>query len=385
MRIRISKFYALTTLIILAAAGLISGCTQDAGLVAGSASPPPTGTQAENCATPDAGEGTESSAPEICNIPGLTPLPTGGEQPLPPGPEPAATAAGTATTAVPEVPTPTSTSVQPTATHTPEIPQFEPVVFAVIGDYGRAGDPAADVAALVKSRAPDLVLTTGDNNYPAGDWATIDANVGQYYHEFIYPYQGSYGEGAAENRFFPTLGNHDWDTAAAGPYLDYFTLPGNERYYDFVWGPVHFFAIDSDSREPDGVSSNSIQADWLREGLAAAEEPWKVVYMHHPAYSSAVHGSIVWMQWPFAEWGADAVLAGHDHVYERLEVDGLTYIISGLGGFGPYNFNTPLPGSLVRFNDDYGALFVEATQDAITFQFVTRAGEVVDTFSLTGG
>jgi hypothetical protein len=312
-------------------------------------------------------------------------MPTGGEQTLPPGPEPASTEAGTAVTAAPELPTPTPTAVQPTATQAPEIPQVEPVVFAVIGDYGRAGDPAADVAALVKSRAPDLVLTTGDNNYPAGDWATIDANVGQYYHEFIHPYQGSYGEGAVENRFFPTLGNHDWDTAAAGPYLDYFTLPGNERYYDFVWGPVHFFAIDSDSREPDGVSSSSIQADWLREGLAAAEEPWKVVYMHHPAYSSAVHGSIAWMQWPFAEWGADAVLAGHDHVYERLEVDGLTYLISGLGGFGPYNFNTPLPGSLVRFNDDYGALFVEAMQDAITFQFVTRAGEVVDTFSLTEG
>jgi hypothetical protein len=254
----------------------------------------------------------------------------------------------------------------------------------VFGDYGRVGDPAADVAALVKSKSPDLVLTTGDNNYPAGDWATIDENIGQYYHEFIYPYQGEYGEGAAENRFFPSLGNHDWDTAAAAPYLEYFTLPGNERYYDFVWGPVHFFAIDSDSREPDGVSTDSIQAAWLRDGLAAAEEPWKVVYMHHPAYSSATHGSVTWMQWPFAEWGADVVLAGHDHVYERFEVGGLTYITTGLGGYGPYNFNSPLPGSLVRYNDDFGALFVEATQDRMTFQFVTRAGEVVDTFTLTG-
>jgi hypothetical protein len=65
------------------------------------------------------------------------------------------------------------------------------------------------------------------------------------------------------NQFFPTLGNHDWYTPGAQPYLDYFHLPGNERYYDFVWGPVHFFAIDSDENEPDGVNQSSVQAKWL--------------------------------------------------------------------------------------------------------------------------
>jgi hypothetical protein len=270
---------------------------------------------------------------------------------------------------------------EPTATEAG--PAYEPVTFAVFGDYGRAAQPEADVAALVKSRVPDIVLTTGDNNYPAGLRATIDQNIGQYYHEFIHPYQGTYGEGPAENRFFPTLGNHDWDTGGVQPYLDYFELPGNERYYDFVRGPVHFFAIDSDSREPDGVSSSSVQAQWLQEGLAAAEEPWKIVYMHHPAYTSAPRGPVTWMQWPFAEWGATAVLAGHDHVYERLEIGGMTYVTTGLGGFGPYNFADPLPGSQVRFNSDYGALFAEATAEQITFQFITRAGEVVDTFTIT--
>src|SRR4051812_29681044 len=142
--------------------------------------------------------------------------------------------------------------------------QTSSVRFAVIGDYGLAGPAEADVAALVKSWSPEFIVTTGDNNYDKGGAATIDANVGQYYHDFIYPYLGAYGNGADRNRFFPILGNHDWYTAGALPYLNYFTLPGNERYYDMVWGPVHVFALDSDQHEPDGVTPNSLQGNWLR-------------------------------------------------------------------------------------------------------------------------
>src|ERR1041385_3886659 len=102
--------------------------------------------------------------------------------------------------------------------------------FAVIGDYGFAGQPELDVSNLVKSWNPDFVITTGDNNYENGAASTIDQNIGQYYHEFISPYTGAYGSGDTVNRFFPSLGNHDWVTTGATPYLNYFTLPGNERY-----------------------------------------------------------------------------------------------------------------------------------------------------------
>src|SRR5215210_931586 len=78
--------------------------------------------------------------------------------------------------------------------------------FAVVGDFGYAGQPEADVANLVNSWQPEFVITTGDNNYEVGAAATIDANIGQYYHQFIYPYTGAYGAGAAFNRFFPVLG-----------------------------------------------------------------------------------------------------------------------------------------------------------------------------------
>ena len=259
-----------------------------------------------------------------------------------------------------------------------------PLRFAVIGDYGLAGQAEEDVSRLVKEWQPDLVITTGDNNYPDGGASTIDANIGQYYAEYIYPYTGRFGSGADENRFFPSPGNHDWQAPNLLPYLDYFTLPGDERYYEFRRGPVHFFAIDSDSREPDGVSQNSEQANWLRDALAASDAPWKLVYMHHPPYSSARHGNIDWMQWPYLEWGATAVLAGHDHVYERIIRDGMIYFTSGLGGNpSRYDFRLlPVRGSEVRFNGDYGAMFVVADERGITFSFVTRAGLVVDEYAL---
>lgn len=272
----------------------------------------------------------------------------------------------------------------PVATSTPQ-PSPTPAAlrFAVIGDYGEGNQAEQDVADLVKSWRPEFIITVGDNNYPSGAAETIDDRIGRFYQEFIHPYKGAFGPGAEQNRFFPTLGNHDWDTARAQAYFDYFTLPGNERYYDFVWGAVHFFAVSSDSREPDGVSRISPQAQWLQERLSTSESPWKIVYFHQPPYSSGYHGPVDWMVWPFAEWGASAVLAGHDHVYERLLVDGIPFFINGLGGGPIYDFMRIDPRSQVRYNNDYGAMLVTADETSMIFQFITRKGEVIDTYTLS--
>jgi len=266
----------------------------------------------------------------------------------------------------------------PTVTH-----ETGTIRFAVIGDYGSGDQNAEDVANLVKSWQPDFILTTGDNNYPSGSAATIDDNIGRFYHEYIYPYVGKYGAGAEVNRFFPTLGNHDWQSDNAQPYLDYFTLPGNERYYDFTWGVVHFFALDSDSREPDGVGQSSVQADWLRQKLAASSLPWKIVYMHHPPYSSGPREDVTWMRLDFQGWGATAVLAGHDHFYERIVLNGFPFFINGLGGGAIYNFGETTEDSQMRYNANYGAMLVEASDAQISFQFINRQGEVVDQYLIS--
>ena len=140
--------------------------------------------------------------------------------------------------------------------------------------------------------------------------------------------------------------------------------------------------LDSDSDEPDGIEINSIQGEWLKQAMAASNTPWKIVYFHHSPYSSGSHGSDEDMQWPFTEWGADAVITGHDHHYERLEIDETLYLVNGIGGNSRYNFHTLVPGSLVRYNEEYGAVLAVATPFKIEFQFVNIEGEVIDEFQL---
>jgi len=255
--------------------------------------------------------------------------------------------------------------------------------FAVIGDIGVAGQGEADVATLVKSWNPDFIIALGDNNYPSGAAATIDANIGQYYHEYISPYVGSYGAGSVTNRFYPILGNHDLDTLAGQAYFDYFTLPNNERYYDIVQGPVHIIALDSDPREPDGNTESSVQGTWFSQTISASTSPWQLVLMHHPPYSSSTaHGSSLWMQWDFKGMGADVVMAGHDHAYERLSVDGVTYFVNGSGGAPLYQFGTPIAGSQFQYDDDYGAMLVTASDTEMNFKFYNRGGTLIDEYTL---
>ena len=259
--------------------------------------------------------------------------------------------------------------------------------FAVIGDYGDAGQAEADVAALVAGWDVDLVITTGDNNYPDGQASTIDINIGQYYSDFIYPYHGEFGPGGTENRFFPTLGNHDWREESLQPYFDYFTLPGNERYYDFERGPVHFFMLDSDEHEPDGISQDSIQAAWFEQTIAASRAPWNLVFWHHLPYSSSSnYGSDEELQWPFSAWGADAVFSGHAHLYERLVLDGIPYFVNGFGGrwktlMAVHRFGEVSEHSQVRYNRDYGAQLVTADETCINFTFYARSGEQIDSYT----
>lgn len=254
---------------------------------------------------------------------------------------------------------------------------------AAIGDYGLAGTSELNVSKYLKSWKPELVITLGNNNYESGEASTIDANIGQYYSDFIYPYTGNYGTGDTVNRFFPATGEVDWYTPGAFPFFDYFQLPGNERYYDFVKGNVHFFCINSDPNEPDGVDSSSVQAQWLKQRLSESSSDWNIVYFHNPPYSSgSTYGSSIYMQWPFKDWGASAVISGSEHSYERITVDGFTYFVNGLGGRSIFPLGPAIPGSEVRYNSKYGFMVIDSYQDRIDFSFSTSTGLLVDKHSL---
>ncbi len=265
-------------------------------------------------------------------------------------------------------------------------------LFAIIGDYGDASANEANVAGLVYGWNPEFIITTGDNLYGSGDY---DEAVGQFYcNSLADAGSGIYcsGGSASVNEFFPSLGNHDYDDGAGlNGYLNYFNLPGtgvqtsgtsgNERYYDFVSGSVHFFAIDSVAALIS-ASDRTAQMNWLQTQLAVSTAQWQIVYFHHAPYTSSSHGPTSEMQWPFAAWGVDAVISAHDHIYERLSVDGIVYFVNGLGGASIGDIVAPISGSQVRYNDDYGAMRVDASDIAITFEFLSVSGEIIDTHSI---
>lgn len=240
--------------------------------------------------------------------------------------------------------------------------------FAAVGDFGRDDSNEADVAAMIDRWSPRVVVSVGDDTYNDN----LHQDVGAYYGRYV-----------SSNRFFSVMGNHDWDNGV-DRYTSYFDFPGNERYYDFTLGRIHFFMIDSDPREPDGIDAGSAQAQWLKAKLQASTSTFNVVMMHHPPYASGEEGPEPAMRWPFKQWGADVVIAGHTHNYERLNIGAMTYLIDGAGAatdpIGP-----AVPGSVVRDNSDVGALLISANDMAMTFQYQLRSGQVVDTFTLRPG
>lgn len=278
--------------------------------------------------------------------------------------------------------------------------QAQSIRFVGIADYGDDDDDSRAVSKLVKQLDPEFIITAGDNDYSDGAFAGtpegLELGVGQYYADWIGDYKGAHGPGADQNNFYPTPGDHDWGDTCDQPsllddYLDYFTLPdensGNERYYDFRRGPVHFFALHSvEGCEPDGVDASSKQARWVKKTAAASDAPFKVAFFHHPPWSSGYHGNDgEHMQWPWADWGFDLVIAGHDHDYERIWYEDITSLVIGTGGVDLRDFNCGVEGSQVRFADDYGALLVEADEVEMVVSFHTVGGKEVDRFTIPVG
>lgn len=287
-----------------------------------------------------------------------------------------------------------------------------PEVASWIGDFGIDNANELAVSKLVKSWNPNYIITSGDNFYGPGNtgtnFADLDAAVGKYYGQFIFPYKGTYTGGAAEQKFHICIGNHD--RAPEGRLsleLDYFSVP--TAYYEVVRGAVHYLFYDSAydnsqvMQQPDGNDINSKQAIWLQTKLALSTAPFRVVVIHHPPFSStksailvpplAPDGTISFpaLQLPFKAWGADVVFSGHVHDYEVLiGADGMLYICNGSGGASGQIANEPAiyadnpsPLSVFRYNSKFGAQKIMADCKTLTMEFWSTDGELIDSRVIT--
>lgn len=258
-----------------------------------------------------------------------------------------------------------------------------------VGDFGAAayGGLKRQLAAqqlihdLDRELRLDGVIAMGDINYPTGQWSTMDKNIAPMA-PFIWPLGPSNlstGAPDRQNRFYPCPGNHDWIDQSKGPLYAYFKmLPwlNGSYFYDIRLKDVHVFSIDSDTGQDklNGTHYTSKQAMWLKRALASSDAPWKIVMFHHPPFSSGRHGSTNRMKWPFLQWGASAVLSGHDHSYERiLHHSGFPYFVNGLGGASLTSFGGPqeaVAGSAAQFSGSPGVQLIEADSKRISFRLI---------------
>jgi hypothetical protein len=235
----------------------------------------------------------------------------------------------------------------------------------VIGDFGSGDQAERRVADLVSRAHPVAVATVGDNVYGDRGFASL---VGGYY-----------GRWVSSGEFVPTAGNHDHEQGISA-FDAYFPALKGRHVYWTDRGGIRFFVLDSTTALASG-SALAGQRSWLRRSLLASKARWNVVLLHHPPYSSGtVHGSSAQLRWPYRQWGADLVISGHEHNYERFEIGGETYVVDGPGGKDLYPLGTALPGERARFDTDFGALFLTATQRELTGEFWSAAGTRIDRF-----
>jgi Icc-related predicted phosphoesterase len=197
--------------------------------------------------------------------------------------------------------------------------------FVSVADTGHGNRGQYTVAdamnAYSRSHLFPFVLLAGDNIYNRGEIEKI-GDV------FEKPYQALLEQGI---QFYAVLGNHDIRTKNGDDQLQYpgFNMQG--RYYTFVRDGVQFFALDTNYN-----AQWKEQLEWLEKELDQSEASWKIVFGHHPVYSSGMHGSSKTLEKKltplFSRYGVQLYLCGHDHNYERSNpLNGTTYIVCGGG------------------------------------------------------
>lgn len=189
--------------------------------------------------------------------------------------------------------------------------------------------------------------------------------------------------------FFPTIGNHE-DYIPGNPnhpYLKLFHLPGNEIWYTFDYGHARFICLQIDGNPREGSLPNEEQLAWLEDELAANKASWLIVYFHVGVFTSRSEDVLETENREkllplFTEYGVDLVFMGHHHSYERILVNGITFIVTAGGGASLYEFTEPESGSQAAIQAHH---FVEIEIDGAQLigRVIDHQGRMIDSFSLS--
>jgi len=221
------------------------------------------------------------------------------------------------------------------------------------------------------------VLLLGDNQYE-------DGALGKY----LASYEPSWGRVKAITR--PAPGNHEYGTAGAAGYFAYFGAAAGDPaqgWYGFDLGGWHLIALNSSCAAIGGCGAGSPEERWLAADLTAHAGVCTLAYWHHPRFSSGPHGSDATYQTFWQDLyaaGADLVLSGHDHVYERFAPQdpagaadpshGLRQFVVGTGGKNLTSFPSPRPNSEARNAAAFGVLALALYPNGYTWSFLPAAG-----------
>ena len=284
-------------------------------------------------------------------------------------------------------------SVQPAAAAPPTLAAAGDIACAPADNTpSPSGCQQGATAALVRQLAPTAVAALGDLQYESG---ALDEFAGSF----------DLSWGAFKGEMYPAPGNHEYATRDASGYFDYFNGVGapagaagvrGKGYYSYFLGAWHIIVLNSNC---DRVSCapGSEQERWLRAELARLQAPCTLAYWHHPLFTSGPNRNDpndlatapLWDA--LFEAGADVVLNGHDHHYERFapqdptgardDADGIREFVVGTGGRSLYEFQRRSPNSQFRDKANFGALQLTLSTGAYDWRFFTINGAVLDSGS----
>jgi Calcineurin-like phosphoesterase/Purple acid Phosphatase, N-terminal domain len=278
-----------------------------------------------------------------------------------------------------------------------------PVRLLAFGDSGAATPEQAALRDVFMSHEFDVFLHLGDMAYGDGTFPQFEERVFDMYTDLLHRVPS-----------YPTIGNHEYKTDQAQPYLDVYYLfeqalrpDDQERYYSFDYGNVHFVSLDSNDWTLIPIALDNQNAidddmiDWLRDDLAASDATWKVAFFHHPPFSLYEDRSdntlVINQIMPALRDGdVDLILVGHDHHYVRslpirgdCEVPGgdgaIPFILVGSGGTGLHPFEDD-EDWYVDYGNDQVHAFLSLTIHGCEGhgQSIDIEGNVIDDFTLNG-